>query len=146
MVGVATWDPSPNEGTDLEQGLSVEQSASRYARGGGQARCDLPGERGAQRLGVAPGQPQHRGRQHSRTGNLRTSYWELCRRQACLVHAMPTPRGRLPRRRGRRVAGTPAARLDLPDKVFGRPRFIHQLALPGMLHGRVLKPASPGPS
>ena len=44
----------------------------------------------------------------------------------------------------RRVAGTPAARLDLPDKVFGRPRFVHDLALPGLLHGRVLKPASPG--
>ena len=48
------------------------------------------------------------------------------------------------RRRARRMAGSPAPRLDLPDKVFGRPRFVHQLALPGMLHGRVLKPASPG--
>ncbi len=31
-------------------------------------------------------------------------------------------------------------RLDLPDKIFGRPRFIHDLRLPGMLHGRVLRP------
>src|SRR5262245_38889117 len=30
------------------------------------------------------------------------------------------------------------ARVDLPDKVFGRARFIHDLRLPGMLHGRVL--------
>jgi nicotinate dehydrogenase subunit B len=44
----------------------------------------------------------------------------------------------------RRVAGTPAERLDLPDKVFGRPRFVHDLSLPGVAHGRVLKPPGPG--
>src|SRR5262249_54082988 len=32
---------------------------------------------------------------------------------------------------------------DLPDKVFGQPRFIHDLELPGMLHGGVLRPPSP---
>jgi CO/xanthine dehydrogenase Mo-binding subunit len=32
-----------------------------------------------------------------------------------------------------------AARIDLPDKVFGRPRFIHDVRMPGMLHGRVLR-------
>jgi CO/xanthine dehydrogenase Mo-binding subunit len=37
--------------------------------------------------------------------------------------------------------GTP--RLDLADKVFGQARFIHDLRLPGMLHGRVLRPAKP---
>jgi CO/xanthine dehydrogenase Mo-binding subunit len=31
-------------------------------------------------------------------------------------------------------------RVDLPDKVFGRPRFIHDLVLPGMLHARVIRP------
>lgn len=31
-------------------------------------------------------------------------------------------------------------RLDLADKVFGQARFIHDLRLPGMLHGRVLRP------
>jgi CO/xanthine dehydrogenase Mo-binding subunit len=30
-------------------------------------------------------------------------------------------------------------RLDLADKVFGQARFIHDLRLPGMLHGRVLR-------
>ena len=33
-----------------------------------------------------------------------------------------------------------AARIDLGDKVFGRARFIHDLRLPGLLHGRVLRP------
>jgi nicotinate dehydrogenase subunit B len=31
-------------------------------------------------------------------------------------------------------------RIDLPDKVFGRPRFIQDLELPGMVHARVIRP------
>jgi CO/xanthine dehydrogenase Mo-binding subunit len=37
---------------------------------------------------------------------------------------------------------TSPARLDLPDKVLGRPRFIHDLELPGQLFGRVVRPPS----
>jgi nicotinate dehydrogenase subunit B len=43
-----------------------------------------------------------------------------------------------------RIAGTSTARLDLPDKVAGRARFIHDMRLPGQLFGRVLRPPSPG--
>jgi CO/xanthine dehydrogenase Mo-binding subunit len=75
-------------------------------------------------------------------GNLRTSYWELAEdallQRDAIAGAVPKPPS------ARRVAGTPAARLDIPDKVFGRPRFVHDLALPGVLHGRVIKPAGPG--
>ncbi|MGP4016555.1 molybdopterin cofactor-binding domain-containing protein [Saccharopolyspora sp. 5N708] len=42
------------------------------------------------------------------------------------------------------VAGTDVARLDLPDKIAGRPRFITDLRLPGLLFGRVVRPPSPG--
>ena len=44
----------------------------------------------------------------------------------------------------RRVVGTSPARLDIPDKVYGRPRFIHDVTLPGMLFGRVVRPPSRG--
>ncbi|MQA61559.1 MAG: molybdopterin-dependent oxidoreductase [Actinophytocola sp.] len=43
-----------------------------------------------------------------------------------------------------RVVGTSAARLDLPDKIAGRPRFISDMRLPGQLFGRVVRPPSPG--
>lgn len=43
-----------------------------------------------------------------------------------------------------RVVGTSAPRLDLPDKIAGRARFIHDLRLPGQLFGRVVRPPSPG--
>ncbi len=38
------------------------------------------------------------------------------------------------------VAGHSAPRIDLPDKVTGRPRFLHDLVLPGMVFGRVVRP------
>ena len=41
------------------------------------------------------------------------------------------------------VAGRSAPRIDLPDKVAGRPRFLHDQVLPGMLFGRVIRPPAP---
>ncbi|MGN9912469.1 molybdopterin cofactor-binding domain-containing protein [Phytohabitans sp. LJ34] len=43
-----------------------------------------------------------------------------------------------------RVVGTSVPRLDLPDKVAGRPRYVHDLRLPGLLYGRVVRPPSRG--
>ncbi len=39
-----------------------------------------------------------------------------------------------------RLVGKSAPRLDLPDKIAGRPRFIQDMAPPGMLYGRVVRP------
>jgi CO/xanthine dehydrogenase Mo-binding subunit len=39
--------------------------------------------------------------------------------------------------------GRNVPRLDLPDKVLGRPRYITDLRLPGQLFGRVVRPPSP---
>jgi nicotinate dehydrogenase subunit B len=38
------------------------------------------------------------------------------------------------------VVGTSAPRLDLPDKFAGRPNYVQDMVLPGMLHGRVVRP------
>ena len=38
-----------------------------------------------------------------------------------------------------RLIGKPLPRLDIPDKVKGKSPFIHDLQLPGMVHGRVLR-------
>jgi nicotinate dehydrogenase subunit B len=42
------------------------------------------------------------------------------------------------------AVGRSAPRLDLPDKVLGRPRFLADLRPEGLLHGRVLRPPSVG--
>jgi nicotinate dehydrogenase subunit B len=40
--------------------------------------------------------------------------------------------------------GRDLPRLDLPDKLFGRPRYVHDLRLPGQLFGRVVRPPATG--
>src|SRR5574339_2330 len=40
-----------------------------------------------------------------------------------------------------RVVGTSAPRRDLPAKFAGRPSYVHDMVLPGMLHGRVVRPS-----
>jgi CO/xanthine dehydrogenase Mo-binding subunit len=44
----------------------------------------------------------------------------------------------------RGIAGSAAPRVDLPDKVFGAPRFIHDIRLPGMKFARVIRPTARG--
>src|SRR5271169_6281284 len=43
-----------------------------------------------------------------------------------------------------RIVGTSVPRLDLPDKLAPRPRFVHDMVLDGMLYGRVVRPPSRG--
>ena len=68
-----------------------------------------------------------------------TSYWELADDALLDVKASGQP---LPLRA---LAGSVAdvQRLDIPDKLKGTPRFIHDMILPGMLYGRVAHPPSP---
>lgn len=39
-----------------------------------------------------------------------------------------------------RLVGREAPRVDIPDKVVGKLTFVHDLRLPDMLHGRVIRP------
>ena len=45
---------------------------------------------------------------------------------------------------GGTYTGRDVSRIDLPDKVAGRPRYVHDLRLPGQWFARVLRPPSPG--
>src|SRR5260370_302432 len=70
-------------------------------------------------------------------GNVRTSYWELADEIPLDREATP---GAAPKSSAQRtLAGNSVQRLDIPDKVFAHPRFIHDQALAGMLHGPVLR-------
>lgn len=40
------------------------------------------------------------------------------------------------------VVGQPVSRVDLPGKVFGKFEYVQDVVVPGMLHGRVVRPAS----
>lgn len=39
-----------------------------------------------------------------------------------------------------RVVGREVPRVDIPDKVTGRAVYVHDVRIPGMLHGRVIRP------
>ena len=43
-----------------------------------------------------------------------------------------------------KYVGTSVARLDIPDKVTGRFTYMHDVRVPGMLHGRVVRPPAIG--
>jgi nicotinate dehydrogenase subunit B len=42
------------------------------------------------------------------------------------------------------VAGQPQPRVDIPAKVLGEAAFVHDVRVPGMLHGRVVRPPYAG--
>ncbi len=42
------------------------------------------------------------------------------------------------------VLGTPVKRLDMPDMVTGRLEYVHNVRVPGMVHGRVVRPPTVG--
>ena len=69
-----------------------------------------------------------------------TSYWELA--DDGLLDRPATGRAEPKAASGYRVVGTSVPRVDLPDKLAPRPRFVHDLALDGMLYGRVVRPPS----
>ncbi|MGO9629482.1 MAG: molybdopterin cofactor-binding domain-containing protein [Xanthobacteraceae bacterium] len=43
-----------------------------------------------------------------------------------------------------KIVGTSIPRVDIPDKVTGKFTYMHDLSVPGMLHGRVVRPPAIG--
>jgi CO/xanthine dehydrogenase Mo-binding subunit len=98
----------------------------------------------AEKLGVPADKLQVEDGAFRGEGNLSTSYWELADDR--LLERDATASAQPLASAARRISGQSAPRLDIPDKVFGRPRFIHDQVVEGLLHGRVVRPARPGAS
>ena len=69
-------------------------------------------------------------------------YWTLA--IAVDLNMKATGTGKLKALAERQHIGENAARLDLPDKVFGHAIFIHDMQLPGMVHARVVRQLNRG--
>ncbi|HVL36794.1 MAG TPA: molybdopterin cofactor-binding domain-containing protein, partial [Burkholderiales bacterium] len=67
------------------------------------------------------------------------TYWE-CAAEA--TAAPPAGAGVKPQG-PTRVVGKNVPRIDLPAKVAGKPAYLHDMVLPGMLHARVVRPGRP---
>jgi CO/xanthine dehydrogenase Mo-binding subunit len=130
---------SPNEGV-TSGSLSVQQSGRAVRHVCAEVR-QIFLSLAADRLGVGIDALAVSDGEISGPGNVRTSYWEL----AGEVSLDRQASGATPKSSARRaLAGSSVQRVDIPDKVFAQPRFIHDLPLPGMLHGRMLRSEMPG--
>ncbi|MBW7970087.1 molybdopterin cofactor-binding domain-containing protein [Bradyrhizobium sp. BR 10289] len=131
---------SPNEGV-TSGSLSIQQSGRALRHACAEVRQRFLAA-ASERLGVDAALLNIDDGEISGPGNVRTSYWELAG-DVSLDHDATI--GAIAKSIAERaVAGHSAQRVDIPDKVFARPRFIHDLALPGLVHGRVLRPDVPG--
>lgn len=131
---------SPDEGV-TSGSKSVEDSGSALRQACAQARSAMLAAAAA-RLGVSPaGLSVADGQITAGPAATGLSYWSLADpglldRDA--VGGQPASPAA-----GWSVAGRSAPRIDLPDKVTGRPRFLHDLVLPGQAYGRVVRPPAP---
>ena len=75
---------------------------------------------------------------HSHATNRRTSYWELAADGPFGIDIDPD--APLKPRTALRHVGTAATPRGLEDIVRGRPHFLHDMSLPGMLHARLVRP------
>jgi CO/xanthine dehydrogenase Mo-binding subunit len=139
VAGVST-SSSPNEGV-TSGSRSIQDCGGALRQVCAQVRAAFLAE-SAGKLGTDPaGLAVWRGTVRSAAGPAGLSYWSLDEAalldRAAQVTAAAKPEAEWS------VAGRSAPRIDLPDKATGRPRFLHDQVLPGMLFGRVIRPPAP---
>ncbi|MCP3477042.1 molybdopterin-dependent oxidoreductase [Bradyrhizobium sp. CCGUVB1N3] len=136
----ASTAASPNEGV-TSGSLSIQQSGRALRQICAEVRR-LFLAAASERLGVEASTLEIDDGTMYGPGNVRTSYWELADEisldRSATAEAAAKPAAT------RSVAGQSIQRIDIPDKVFARPRFIHDTPLANMLHGRVLRPEVSG--
>jgi CO/xanthine dehydrogenase Mo-binding subunit len=136
----ASTDLSPDEGLTAGS-LSVQQSGAALRQVCAEVRDIYLGV-AADKLAVPKDQLEVDDGQIWAQDGAATSYWELADDtlldRAAGGDVTPKPVSAY------HVVGTNFARLDLPDKLTGRPRYVHDLALDGMTYGKVVRPPSRG--
>jgi nicotinate dehydrogenase subunit B len=129
---------SPDEGmTSGSQSITDGGAALRYAAA--EAR-DLLMQRAAAQLGVSLEQLSVTdGTVTARSGG-RVTYWDIATDDLLAREAT----GDVPPKPATQhtIIGAAIPRCDIPAKVRGTPSYVHDLELPGMLHGRVARPPS----
>ncbi|MCK1295298.1 molybdopterin cofactor-binding domain-containing protein [Bradyrhizobium sp. 30] len=132
----ASTAASPNEGV-TSGSLSVQQSGRALRHACAEVRQRFL-TAASERLGVDASLLEIDDGTISGPGNVRTSYWELACDVSLDHDANVGATAKIVAKRT--VAGHSVQRVDIPDKVFARNRFIHDCPLPNLLHGRVLRP------
>ncbi|RMX06025.1 xanthine dehydrogenase family protein molybdopterin-binding subunit [Corticibacter populi] len=137
MMVLGHTEGTPNQGPTIAS-ASIQISAVPLRRAAAQAREHLIGlaaqHWGCSRDGLQAREDAVIDAQHGR----RLSYGELLRgRKDVLYLADEVP---LKPSSAYRIVGQAAARVDIPAKATGRLTFVHDVRVPGMRHGRVVRP------
>jgi len=133
---------APNQGPTIAS-ASIQISAVPLRQAAAQARAWLLAQ-AAERLQVPPGQLQVDAGRIKVAGDAArgVAYGELLRGRRVVLGLDPnTPVKPVAEHR---VVGQSAPRVDIAAKAFGEAVFVHDVRLPGMLHGRVVRPPYAG--
>ena len=141
-IGLVSADTArtPDEGyTAGSHSIDMSGTAIRHAAaqarailiGAAAARLQLPAERLHAEGGMIVGDD-----------GRRVGYGELVGDR--LLHVRAEPRSDLVDPAVHRWVGKPVPRVDIPAKLTGGAAFVQDLRLPGMVHGRVVRPPSHG--
>ena len=143
QVVTADTERTPNEGV-TSGSRSLETSGEAIRQAAAEARYilltlafeELEAETAAEALAVSDGVVTD-----PATGRS-ISYWELAGGQPFNrpVTGVVKPK----RSETHQYVGQPVPRTDLTDKVTGQPVFVHDIDLPEMLHGRIVRPPGYG--
>ena len=126
---------TPEEGV-TSRSFSVIESGSALRLAAAEARSLLLAKAAAklsvpvERLGVTDGAIA--------AGQKKTSYWELIGGKEFKHQLTGTAKPKQPK--DYKYVGHSVPRVDLPGKVTGKPSYVQDLRLDGMLHARVLRP------
>jgi nicotinate dehydrogenase subunit B len=134
---------APNQGATIAS-ASIQVHAAPLRQAAAQARAWLLA-RAAQRLQVPVEALDVRDGVVAAAGSATpagVSYAQLLEGQHAELLLDPQARVKPPAQY--RVVGTPVPRLDIPDKATGGLIFVHDMRVPGMLHGRVVRPPYAG--
>jgi nicotinate dehydrogenase subunit B len=118
---------------------SMQDSGTAIRNAAAQVRAILM-NLAAEQLGAAPDQLTIEDGV-VRGGGKRAAYGDLVNDQVLHVAAQPTSPLRDPA--SHTVMGQPMQRIDIPAKVTGGAAYVQDLRLPGMVHGRIVRPPSP---
>jgi CO/xanthine dehydrogenase Mo-binding subunit len=130
---------SPDEGI-TSGSRSIQESGLALRHVAAEAR-DLLLARAAQKLGVTLESLTVADGVVSARGGGSVTYWELATPDLLAREAGFDVTAKLPQEHV--IVGTSLERVDIPNKVTGRPSFVQDMQPPGMLHGRICRP--PGP-
>lgn len=132
---------TPDEGGTVGSN-SVEQSGANIRQAAADARLILL-ERAAATLNV-PVDKLHvtDGTVSATDGAASVTYWTLIADD--VLHREADGRGKPKNAESYNIVGTSVPRIDVPAKVLGAAAFLQDIRLPGMLHGRVVRPPSYG--